>query len=139
MTVHLEPGRFYAGISLPFFVSHSMVTHRLESLGFTNVSFHDRANSATLAVDPKKYPGYDDNWTEWLEADYTGPKKDLEFEKHWSWLLVVPKPVAGGSAPPQGQLGPAPTLDLQSPKMIVGSVLTIAVLMLGLGFLLRRI
>ena len=136
--VHLEPGRFYAGISLPFFVPHSMVTHKLESLGFTNVSFHDRATQASLAVDPKKYPGYDDGWTEWIEADYSGPKKDLEFEKHWSWLLVVPHVSAGGGGPTQGPVDPAPTLDLQRPKMIGGSALTIAVLMLGLGFLLRR-
>ncbi len=89
MTVHLEPGRFYAGVSLPFFVTHAMVQHKLESMCFTNVSFHDRKESASLRVDPTKYPGYDDSWSEWIEADWTLPKKDLDFDKHWSWLLLL--------------------------------------------------
>lgn len=138
MTVHLEPGRFYAGISLPFFVPHSMVTHKLESLGFTNVSFHTRAEQAKLAVDPKKYPGYDDGWSEWIEADYAGPKKDLEFEKHWSWLLVVPHPAPGSKEPPQEPTDPAPTLDLQKPRMIGESALVVGLLVVGFGLLLRR-
>ncbi len=143
MTVHLEPGRFYAGVSLPFFITHAMVAHKLESMGFSNVSFHDREKEiASLKVDPKKYPAYDDSWSEWIEADWTGPKKDLEFEKHWSWLLVVPNvsspPDAGGTPPPSSPTDPVSGFEPLKPRMIGGSVLGVGFLVLVLGFLLKK-
>lgn len=135
MTVHLEPGRFYAGVSLPFFVTHAMVQHKLEGLGFTNVSFHPRDQSAQLAVNPRKYPAYDDSWDEWIEADYAGPKKDLPVDKHWSWLLVVPKSSAptppSSGAPPQGPVDPAPGIKAG----LSSSTIAVGVFALGLGFL----
>lgn len=130
MTVHLEPGRFYAGVSLPFFITHAMVQHRLESLGFTNVSFHDRKESASLAVDPKKYPNYDDSWSEWIEADWTGPKKDLDFEKHWSWLLVVPKKE---SVPPSA----APATPATPAPSVSGAM--VGLLIVGIGILFKKV
>lgn len=135
MTVHLEPGRFYAGVSLPFFVTHAMVQHKLEGLGFSNVTFHDRDQSATLAVNPRKYPAYDDSWSEWIEADYAGPKKDLPFDRHWSWLLVVPTP-APGSAPPQWP-GGAPELisDTLGPVARSSALVLLGLAMVGFGLL----
>ncbi len=138
MTVHLEPGRFYAGISLPFFVTRAMVQHKLEGLGFSNVTFHERSESAALAVDPKKYPTYDDGWDQWVQADYAGPKKDLDFDRHWSWLLVVPTRAAGSGGPPLPPLDPAPDLDLQAPRMVSASMAVLGVCVIGLGLLLRR-
>lgn len=135
MTVHLEPGRFYAGVSLPFFVTEGMVAHKLEGLGFTNVTFHARDLIASLKVDPKKYPGYDDGWNQWIEADYTGPKKDLEFEKHWSWLLVVPTPMPQAvSATPidPGLIGP-----LSSPKAGSPALAALGVVLIVIGLFKR--
>jgi hypothetical protein len=137
MTVHLEPGRFYAGIDLPFFITRAMVQHKLEGLGFTDISFHDRSEAATaLRVDPKKYPAYDDGWTEWLEATYSGPKKDLPADKHWSWLLVVP---AGSApiAPPSS--GSAPTAPASKPGLSASAVVvTSLVFIVGLVWLKGR-
>ncbi len=143
MTVHLEPGRFYAGISLPFFVTHAMVQHKLEGMGFSNISFHDRAQEAELAVDPKKYPGYDDSWSEWVQADWTGPKKDLDFDKHWSWLLVVPtanKPDPSGAGPST----PTPSASnpeagfLETKPFISPGMVVLGLFVVGLGLLLRK-
>lgn len=92
MTVHLEPGRFYAGVNLPFFISHGMVESQMKEYGLTNIEWFSRDDAAQkLAVDPaKQYPGASDDWNEWVQADYAGPKKDLDIAKHWAWLLVVP-------------------------------------------------
>ncbi len=139
MTVHLEPGRFYAGISLPFFVTHAMVQHKLEGLGFTNISFHQRAESNALKVDPKKYPTYSDDWNEWIEADWAGPKKDLEFEKHWAWLLVVPTATSTGPSDPKASLPGAenPESGFTKPDHTTGLIL-LGLLVVGFGLLLRR-
>lgn len=139
MSVHLEPGRFYAGVSLPFFITRAMVTHKLESLGFTNVSFHDRDQSASLAVDPQKsYPGYSDDWSEWIEADYSGPKKDLAFEKHWAWLLVVPTKTGGVPSAPPSKSGPNDVPDLTSKASSAAGLAVVGVLVVVLGLLLRK-
>lgn len=102
MTVHLEPGRFYAGVSLPFFITHSMVESQMTAYGLTNIHWFDRKDAASLAVNIAKYPGASDDWSEWVEADYAGPKKDLSIAKNWAWLLVVPAKASPSTLPPNG-------------------------------------
>lgn len=112
--INLEPGRFYAGVTIPFFIPNSMVVAKLESLGFTNITIHDRADSATLAINPRKDPKYSDSWEQWVEADYNGEAKPLEFERHWQWLMVAPW--KKGEPIPAPNQAPVPVKDLQAPK-----------------------
>lgn len=139
MSVHLEPGRFYAGVNLPFFITRAMVQHKLEGLGFTNIVFQDREGSEALlaaAVDPRaKYPAYSDDWSEWISADYAGPKKDLDIDKHWAWLLVVPHK---DGAPPAPSSGKPDVPDLTSGRMTSGVGLVVGVLVIAIGLALRK-
>lgn len=130
MTVHLEPGTFYAGVSLPFFITESLVKSKVEAAGLTNVVFHKRSESSP-PVNVMKYPGYSDDWDTWISADYDGPKKDLDIAKHWAWLLVVPKGAEKPKSPPPPPPAPTSAQPSQKQALIALGVLSgFALLML---------
>lgn len=145
MTVHLEPGTFYAGINRPFFISQSLVRSKIEDLGGKNIVFHPRTDPTPSNVKPLSYPGYDDSWDEWISADYDGPKKDLDVAKHWSWLLVVPKPASAPSGPPGPPATPTSSSTPSPDAFLVdnskSSLATLAILggiFLLLGVILQK-
>ena len=120
--IPLIPGsRLYAGASLPFIVSKSMVTNWLTARGFRNVVWHERDEALPTGIVPRLDPGYDDDWDLWATADYSGPTGSLEPPADPSWMRVV-LPVAASTpqlpfaatAPALGQPGPLPALPATS-------------------------
>ena len=89
-TINLEPGRYYAGASIPFFVPNSMIVSAVEELGAKNVQIISR-DDIKLPFDPRIDPKYDDDWSEVIIADYSGPERRFEHERVWKWLIVQPQ------------------------------------------------
>ncbi|SRR6266700_157807 len=132
MTVHLEPGTFYAGVNLPFFITESMVKGKIETEGLTNVIFHKRSE-AMPPVNVQKYPSYSDDWDTWISADYAGPKKDLDIAKHWAWLLVVPAHASTGPAPTTAPpAAAAPDFTVRDNKKTLIALAALSAVALGL-------
>jgi hypothetical protein len=85
----LHAGRYYAGIDRPFFVSDGMIQSALDDYNVRVVGYHDRDDLAP-PVNPRTDPAYDDDWDEWVEAEYSGPSRPVDVTKRWAWLVMVP-------------------------------------------------
>lgn len=92
ISITLVPGRYYAGINRPFYVSQGMVSSAMKDAGFTNLAWHDR-DKGPPPVNPKLDPGYKDNWDEWISVDMP-TNKVVELPGRPSWIVAAP------SAPP---------------------------------------
>lgn len=88
MIFDLQPGRYYAGINRPFFVTEGMVRSALSDYGIGVVRFMPRTSAPP--VDPRRDPGYNDAWDEWVEVDYRGMRAAVQVAKQWAWLVFVP-------------------------------------------------
>lgn len=124
----LRPGRYFAGVDIPFFVPNSAIRNGVEELGGRNVTITERED-VQLPFDPREDPKYSDSWEEVVTADYPGPTKTIDTPRRWKWLMVIAKP-ASSSAPSSSSLpsspAPAPVPEHRSSG---GAVL----LVLGLG------
>ncbi len=130
-TIHLEPGRYYAGASIPFFVPNSMIASAVEGLGGKNVKIVSR-DDIKLPFDPRIDPKYDDDWSEVIIADYSGPVRQFEHERVWQWLIVQPqKKNSTLPAAPIDQSTPS-TKPTASTGAMVGIGLGVVLLALGL-------
>lgn len=99
LDVQLYPGVYSIGISRPWYATQGMVASELTKMtGLANIVFHDRKDSASLAVNPRLDRYYSDDWDEWIDASYTGAPKTVNTEKIWAWMIVRPK-VAGQAVP----------------------------------------
>lgn len=114
MRIVLNPGRYYAGIDRPFFVTEGMIRSVLDKYGVKRVLFHERDEEAP-PVNPALDPHYGDEWDEWVEAIYTGRRKPIDVPRHWEWLVFVPAQTAVRPAPssPSPRMIPAPGDVLQ--------------------------
>ena len=89
MAIALVKGsKYWAGASRPFFVSQSMVTGYLQGKGFTNIAWHKRREPLPAGINPQAEPGYDDDWDEWVSADYQGATGSLSPPTSIPWLVV---------------------------------------------------
>lgn len=114
--------KLYAGASLPFYVSRSMVTSWLAARGFTAIKWHTRSEALPLGLDPKKDPQYDDDWDVWAEAQYSGVQSgQLLPPADPSWMRVE-LPAIGTSAttPRPATAAPAGTNLPRPPSLPVG-------------------
>lgn len=93
LNVTLEPGVYAVGINRPWYATQGMVRSEVEKLtGLRNIVFHDRNDKVLLPVNPRLDPYYSNDWDEWLEGTYDGPKRVLpNTEKIWAWMIVRPK------------------------------------------------
>lgn len=106
--VHLQPGTFFAGINRPWYASQAAVRNAMRSdFGFGSVTFHPRSAALPAAVRAKLTAAElaDKGWDEWLEATYSGSRRDVSHSKQWSWLVepshaAAPAPPARPSPPP---------------------------------------
>lgn len=115
VVVHLEPGTFYAGINRPWYASQTAVRTALHSdFGFGAVTFHNRSVPLPAAVRAKLTAAElaDKGWDEWLEATYSGPRKDVPHSKQWSWLV---EPSSKPPAAPAPKPSPAPARPAPRP------------------------
>lgn len=89
MSIALVKGsKYWAGASRPFFVSQSMVSSYLSGKGFVNIAWHKRSQPLPSDVDPRADKSYDDDWDEWVSADYEGPNGSLNPPTSIPWLVV---------------------------------------------------
>jgi hypothetical protein len=92
----LEKGfRYYAGMSLPWYVSKGMVTTKLNEQGFVEVEWHERAlTPLPVNVKPQAIcEGYDDDWDLWCMATYTGESGDGELPAKPAWIMYAKRGV----------------------------------------------
>lgn len=95
MKVRLVPGRVFVGMALPSFIPESMIEAKLRPLGLGNFRWFKRGDLAPFPASlPRTDPLYTDDWTRFLAADYSGPARELEEKKIWSWMVIEPK-IAG--------------------------------------------
>ncbi len=80
--------KYWAGASRPFYVSQGMVTSYLTGKGFTNVRWHKRSEALPTDVVPSQDSSYDDDWDEWVSAEYSGPTGSLNPPTTIPWLIV---------------------------------------------------
>lgn len=105
MTIALVKGsKYWAGANRPWIVSRGMVTGYLEGKGFGNVVWHDREEPLPTTVNPRSDRAYDDDWDEWVSADYQGPTGSLNPPAQVSWLVahlpsIVSQQAATASVP----------------------------------------
>ncbi len=96
--LNLKPGRYFAGVDIPFIVPDSSIVDGVEELGGRGVTITKRAK-AQLTFDPRKDPKYSDDWEEVVIADYPGPAKSIETPRRWKWLMVIKDPAPSSSTP----------------------------------------
>lgn len=112
-------GKYYVGVSLPWYVSHGMVESRLEDQGFASFVWHDRKEPVPVNV--RVDPHYSDDWDEWLSLEYVGAEKNITLPGRPAFLVrVVPVPPSVVVKPPPdtsatakqhaGRPSPAPLL-----------------------------
>lgn len=90
--------KYWAGANRPFFASQSMISGYLRGRGFSNVVWHERSEALPSNVTPRSDPTYDDDWDEWVSADYNGPAGSLSPPVAIPWLIVHLPSVAQQSA-----------------------------------------
>lgn len=121
----LEPGTWFAGFSVPFFVSNSMISTKLETMGFREIKIFDRTDKAP-PVNARLDPRYADDWDQWLTAEYVGKPQALDMPSQIKWLLHATRPAQGAppASPPPG-LPPAgkPPGGAVAGKLIGGALL----------------
>lgn len=88
---------YFAGLSLPFFVSAATVADEARRRGFTHVQVTPRS-SARFAFEVRKVPGYSDDWDTAFFGIYEGNAPTVEVPANPPWLFEV-KP----QIPPPGQ------------------------------------
>jgi hypothetical protein len=85
--VRLFPGvRYYAGVSLPWYVPRSIVTSAANEIGFNNVAWHPRTER--LSVNPRDDPLYSDDWENWATGVYQGPTQLHRLSHAPSWIVT---------------------------------------------------
>jgi hypothetical protein len=99
----LQTGTWFAGVSLPFFVSQGAVESAGEKIGFEGFSWHDRTDALPPIVLPNSDPSYSDDWDEWLSARYEGPSKTATVPQRPAWLFFLPDQPAAVAAPSSSQ------------------------------------
>lgn len=110
VVVHLQPGSFFAGINRPWYASQAAVRNALRSsFGFGAVTFHGRSVPLPAAVRARLSAAElaDTGWDEWLEASYSGPRRDVAHSKQWSWLV---EPASAPAKPSPARPSPSPAL-----------------------------
>ena len=80
--------KYWAGASRPFFIGRGTVTSYLQGKGFSNIVWHDRSDALPTTVTPRSDPTYDDDWDEWVSADYNGPAGSISPPTSIPWLIV---------------------------------------------------
>lgn len=79
---------YYAGANRPFYVSRGMVTNYLENKGFRSVRWHDRDERLPAGIVPQSLADYDDDWDEWVTAEYAGPSGSLDAPASPAWVKI---------------------------------------------------
>lgn len=90
---------YYAGASRPFFISQSTVSSYLRGKGLSNVVWHKRSEALPSNVTPRSDPNYDDDWDEWVSAEYNGQASSVSPPVSIPWLIVHLPSVAQQSTP----------------------------------------
>jgi len=80
--------KYWAGASRPFFISQGTVGSYLRGKGFSNIVWHERSEALPATVTPRSDPTYDDDWDEWVSADYNGPAGSISPPTSIPWLIV---------------------------------------------------
>ncbi len=80
--------KYWAGASRPFFISQGTVSSYLRGKGFSNIVWHERSEALPSNVTPRSDPTYDDDWDEWVSADYNGPAGSISPPTSIPWLIV---------------------------------------------------
>lgn len=80
--------KYWAGASRPFFISQGTVSSYLRGKGFSNIVWHERSDALPATVTPRSDPTYDDDWDEWVSADYNGPAGSISPPTSIPWLIV---------------------------------------------------
>lgn len=80
--------KYWAGASRPFYISQGTVSSYLRGKGFSNVVWHERSEALPATVTPRSDPTYDDDWDEWVSADYNGPAGSISPPTSIPWLIV---------------------------------------------------
>lgn len=117
MIRNVAPGRWYAGLDLPFFATARMVSDKLAGLGLTDIKVHSRKER--LPVNPKADPNYMDKWDTWVEATYPGPARAVDLGGYARWLVPdsVGPPIPAELAKPAAAIPPP-----SKPKAPMGSL-----------------
>jgi hypothetical protein len=104
-SVRVEPGRYFAGLSRPFFVTRGAVEERAHEEGFRSLIWHERGRERP-PVDPALDPKLDDDWEEWVQAEYAGPPRVMTIPARPAWIVrgttssqAKPSPVHVAPAP----------------------------------------
>lgn len=80
--------KYWAGASRPFFIPQGTVSSYLRGKGFSNIVWHERSEALPSNVTPRSDPTYDDDWDEWVSADYNGPAGSISPPTSIPWLIV---------------------------------------------------
>jgi hypothetical protein len=89
---------YFAGLDLPFFVGAADVAAAARDEGFSDVIVTERAR-AQFAFDPRKVPGYTDDWNAVFFGIYKGTRPTITVPARPSWFFEVAQqiPVPGKS------------------------------------------
>lgn len=94
----VKPGvAYFAGITLPFFVSSAAVVEAARERGFTQVIVTPR-NRARFAFDVRKVPGYSEDWDHAFFGIYEGRTPTISVPENPAWLFEVKQQI-----PPPGK------------------------------------
>lgn len=126
--------RYYCGLSLPWYVSKSMVNASLRDQGFVEIEWHERgATPLPVNVKPKEIcKAYDDDWDLWVMATYTGKSGDGELPAKPAWIMYAkrgvpftPKPTPDKPTAPSGDGKSGTASNVLTILGIVAGLLTI--------------
>jgi hypothetical protein len=106
--------KYWAGASRPFFISQGTVSSYLRGKGFSNIVWHDRSEALPSTVTPRSDPTYDDDWDEWVAADYNGPAGSISPPVAIPWLIVHLPSVAQQASTTSTTKPPASTASVPS-------------------------
>lgn len=85
-TIALRPGPLSAGIDKPWIAPESLITSKLEAIGFRNIVWHDGQAGAPS----QRTVLNSGDWDHWISADYQGPAQSFTVPVQLKWW--APKP-----------------------------------------------
>jgi hypothetical protein len=113
--MRLEPGmRLAAGLDKPWIAPESLITGKLEEIGFRNVVWHE----GQIGAPANRTQLNSGSWDHWITADYAGRSQEFTVPSQLKWYSLLgsaPAPVVPVAPPIQVQ--PPTPLEVVSKKL----------------------